>query len=55
VYVVVTLGARGRGRGLSLLAPLVVNRRNLLAAQVVLDGTGLDVCTPLISPPARAI
>ena len=49
VYVIVTLGPTPLEATVNLLGPLVVNRRNRLAAQVVLDGDSSDVRTPLIS------
>ena len=47
VYVIVTLGPTPVDATVNLLGPLVVNRRNRLAAQVVLDGDGSMVRTRL--------
>jgi len=49
VFVIVTLGPTPAEATVNLLGPLVVNRRNRLAAQVVLDGDGASVRTPLLS------
>ena len=54
VYVIVTLGPTPVDATVNLLGPLIVNRRNLLAAQVVLEGSGWDVRTPLITQEAQA-
>jgi flagellar assembly factor FliW len=52
VYVIVTLGPTPLDATVNLLGPLVINSRNQLGAQVVLDGDSSDVRTPLISRPA---
>jgi flagellar assembly factor FliW len=49
VFVIVTLGATPLDATVNLLGPLIVNRRNRLAAQVVLEGEGSRVRTPLVS------
>jgi flagellar assembly factor FliW len=54
VYVIVTLGPTPLDATVNLLGPLVVNRRNQLAAQVVLDGDSSDVRTPLMGASAQA-
>jgi flagellar assembly factor FliW len=54
VYVIVTLGPTPVDATANLLGPLIVNRRNLLAAQVVLEGSGWDVRTRLLSQEAQA-
>jgi len=47
VFVIVTLGPTPVDATVNLLGPLVINRRNRLAAQVVLDGDGSMVRTRL--------
>jgi flagellar assembly factor FliW len=54
VYVIVTLGPTPLDATVNLLGPLVVNRRNQLGAQVVLDGDSSDVRTPLMGASAQA-
>jgi flagellar assembly factor FliW len=49
VYVIVTLGPTPAQATANLLGPLVVNRRTLFAAQIVLEGSRWDVRTPLVS------
>ena len=48
VYVIVTLGRTPPEATVNLLGPLIVNRNNGRAAQVVLEGNRYDVRTPLI-------
>jgi flagellar assembly factor FliW len=48
VFVIVTLGQTPLDATVNLLGPLIVNRRNRLAAQVVLEGEGSRVRTPLV-------
>jgi flagellar assembly factor FliW len=48
VYVIVTLGRTPPEATVNLLGPLIVNRNNGRAAQVVLDGNRYDVRTPLL-------
>jgi len=52
VHLIVTLGRSPVEATVNLLGPVVVNRRNLLAAQVVLDGPSDRLRTPLIGPKA---
>ena len=47
VYVILTLGPTPLDTTVNLLGPIVVNRRNLRAAQVVLEDARWDVRTPL--------
>jgi flagellar assembly factor FliW len=47
VFVIVTLGPTPYDATVNLLGPLVVNCHSRLAAQVVLDGEGSMVRTPL--------
>ena len=49
VYVIVTVGSTPHEATANLLGPIVVNRRNLEAAQVVLRGTEWDISTPLLA------
>jgi flagellar assembly factor FliW len=51
VFVIVTLGRTPHDATVNLLGPLVVNSRSWLAAQVVLDGDGSMVRTPLAARP----
>jgi flagellar assembly factor FliW len=53
VLTIVTISDQGSTPTANLLGPIVVNRRNGAAAQVVLHGSGYDVATPLV-PPATA-
>ena len=46
---IVTVGSTPHEATANLLGPIVVNRRNLEAAQVVLRGTEWDVSTPLLA------
>jgi flagellar assembly factor FliW len=48
VYVIVTLGRTPPEATVNLLGPLIVNRNNGRAAQVVLEGNRYDVRTPLL-------
>ena len=51
VFVIVTLGPTPYDATVNLLGPLVVNSRSRLAAQIVLDGDGSMVRTPLAARP----
>jgi len=53
VLTIVTISDQGSAPTANLLGPIVVNRRNGAAAQVVLHGSGYEVATPLV-PPAPA-
>jgi flagellar assembly factor FliW len=53
VLSIVTLSDDGSAPTANLLGPIVVNRRNGAAAQVVLHGTEYQVAAPLV-PPASA-
>lgn len=48
LLVVVTLGDRAEDATANLMAPIVVHRATLEAAQVVLDRSGYDVRVPLL-------
>jgi flagellar assembly factor FliW len=51
VFVIVTLGPTPYDATVNLLGPLVVNCRSRLAAQIVLEGDGSMVRTPLARRP----
>ncbi len=53
VLSIVTLAEDGSSPTANLLGPIVVNRRNGAAAQVVMHGSEYDVAAPLV-PPAVA-
>ena len=53
VLSIVTLSEDGSAPTANLLGPIVVNRRNGAAAQVVLHGSDYQVAAPLV-PPAPA-
>ena len=54
VFVIVTLGPTPYDATCNLLGPLVVNARSRLAAQVVLEGDGGMVRTPLACRPTTS-
>lgn len=50
VLAIVTLSVPPEPPKVNLLGPIVINRRNLLAAQVVQHGTSHGVAVPLVAP-----
>ncbi len=54
VLSIVTLSDDGSAPTVNLLGPIVVNRRNGSAAQVVLHGSDYQVATPLVPPAVAA-